>query len=161
MRNLGLNVTFERQSNQFVEEGRIISTFPEAGTYISTDTKITVYVSTGAEVEYIEIPDFTGMNPRRVYDTIMQLGIRLDNYTYEYSNSVTSGLVCGQNIAPGARVPKGYEGLVLMISKGPEPLPDPPAPPAPTPTPDPLPDPDPTPDIQDPNGDADGNDTTD
>lgn len=139
MRKSGLNVTFVRQNSAAIEEGRIISTYPEAGTYITSDTLVTVYVSVGPEIEYVQIPDFTNMNPFLVYETLKKFDLKLSGFTYEYSNEVTSGLVCSQNISPGAMVPKGYDGIVLVISQGPEPLPEPEPEPEPEPTPDPNP----------------------
>lgn len=125
MRKIGLNVNFVRKNSDVIEEGRVISTYPEAGTYITSDTLVTVYVSIGPEIEYVEIPDFSNMNPQQVYETLKNSDLKLSGFTYEYSNEITSGLVCSQNIAPGAKVPKGFDGIILVISKGPEPLPEP------------------------------------
>ena len=110
MRKSGLNVTFVRQNSDAIEEGRIISTYPEAGTYITSDTLVTVYVSVGPEIEYVQIPDFSNMNPTQVYEALNKFGLKLSGFTYEYSSEVTTGLVCSQNISPGAIVPKGYDG---------------------------------------------------
>lgn len=125
MRRLGLNVKFVREKSDVIEEGRIISTYPEAGTYIASDTLVTVYVSIGPEIEFVEMPDFTKMNPQQVYESLSNSDLKLAGFEYEYSNEITAGYVSSQNIAPGAKVPKGFDGLILIISKGPEPLPDP------------------------------------
>ena len=146
MRKSGLNVTFIRQNSDAIEEGRIISTYPEAGTYITSDTLVTVYVSVGPEIEYVQIPDFSNMNPTQVYEALNKFGLKLSGFTYEYSSEVTTGLVCSQNISPGAIVPKGYDGIVLVISQGPEPLPEPEPEPEPGPEPEPEPEPEPNPD---------------
>ena len=125
MRRLGLNVKFVREKSDVIEEGRIISTYPEAGTYIASDTLVTVYVSIGPEIEFVEMPDFTKMNPQQVYESLSNSDLKLAGFEYEYSNEITAGYVSSQNIAPGAKVPKGFDGLIIIISKGPEPLPDP------------------------------------
>ena len=125
MRRLGLNVKFVREKSDVIEEGRIISTYPEAGTYIASDTLVTVYVSIGPEIEFVEMPDFSKMNPQQVYESLSNSDLKLAGFEYEYSNEITAGYVSSQNIAPGAKVPKGFDGLILIISKGPEPLPDP------------------------------------
>jgi len=143
MRKIGLNVTFVREKSDVIEEGRIISTYPEAGTYIASDTLVTVYVSIGPEIEYVEIPDFTNLNAMQVYELLTKSDLKLSEFTYEYSNEVNSGYVCSQNVAAGSKVPKGFDGIVLVISKGPEPLPEPEIPEDPEYSEDQEPDPDP------------------
>ncbi len=123
MNALGLNVSFERQTNPAVQEGKIINTYPCPGTVITADTRIVVYVSDGNGNPYVEVPDFKNKTALELELALIKYGFLAGEIYYSYSDTVAPGRVISQNIIPGTYAPSGITKIDFTVSLGPEPLP--------------------------------------
>jgi eukaryotic-like serine/threonine-protein kinase len=118
----------ESRPDDTVPEGRVIITNPPAGARIPKGSEVVLVVSTG--VDEVTVPNLIGQTELAASN---QLG-RLDLQTgieRVFSPSEPEGVVVATRPAPGTRVKPG-ETVVLVVSRGPEPVPTTAPPPPPT-----------------------------
>lgn len=120
MRKNKLSYTIEKVYNSAIPEGMIVSTYPKAGTVMTADTKIVVYVSKGGKINYVTVPWLIGNTAAEVSSKLNKVGIRVGKITYEYSDTVASGLVISQSLTSGVTVQSGMTKIDLVVSLGPQ-----------------------------------------
>ena len=118
MKDIGLNTVIKYQRSDNVPEGYIISTYPEPGSVITKDTLITVYISQGDGAEYVEVPDFRGMNAVEVELALIKNELLVGNITYRYTDNTEKGKVISQSLLPGTMVAKGPTSIDFVVSLG-------------------------------------------
>ena len=125
-----IKYVIEYVASTAIDQGVVISTYPQAGTIMGVDTQVTIYVSKGGNISYVTIPDYSGYNATMLDASLKELNIRLGKVTYEYSDTVTPGLVISQNLMPGITVQAGITTIDIVVSLGPSiQIPDPSTPP--------------------------------
>ena len=120
-----IKYNIEYVSSTAIDQGVVISTYPKAGTIMGVDTQVTIYVSKGGNISYVTIPDYSGYNATMLDASLKELNIRLGKVTYEYSDTVTPGLIISQNLMPGITVQAGITTIDVVVSLGPSiPIPE-------------------------------------
>lgn len=129
---MNIVIKIERQSDDDVEEGRVIKTTPGAGKEISAGDTVTLYVSEGDGP--VEVPKVIGMSISNAISLLTGSNYALEvDYEYEY-DSTDKDTVIDQSIKAGTEVEKGTK-IILTVSKGPEPTEPSTEPTEPAPTP--------------------------
>ena len=118
LEDAGFKVTSSFQYDDSVENGNVISTNPVAGTKAEKGTQITMLVSKGSDKK--TVPNVRGMEDSAAQNTIKNYGFNVGTVTYQYSDSVSKGLVISQGVASGTKAAAGTS-ISLVVSSGPKP----------------------------------------
>ena len=118
LEDAGFKVTSSFQYDDNVENGNVISTTPAAGTKAEKGTQITMLVSKGSDKK--SVPNVRGMEDSAAQNTIKNYGFNVGSVTYQYSDSVSKGLVISQGVAAGTKAAAGTS-ISLVVSSGPKP----------------------------------------
>ena len=118
LEDAGFKVTSSFQYDDNVENGNVISTTPVAGTKAEKGTQITMLVSKGSDKK--SVPNVRGMEDSAAQNTIKNYGFNVGSVTYQYSDSVSKGLVISQGVAAGTKAAAGTS-ISLVVSSGPKP----------------------------------------
>lgn len=118
LEDAGFKVTSSFQYDDSVENGNVISTNPAAGTKAEKGTQITMLVSKGSDKK--TVPNVRGMEDSAAQNTIKNYGFSVGSVTYQYSDSVSKGLVISQGVASGTKAAAGTS-ISLVVSSGPKP----------------------------------------
>ena len=111
-----LNVTDVIQvKSEEIESGKVIETNPKAGSTVKEKSKITIKVSSGKEA--ITMKDYRNKNYEAARDELKKLGFTVEKQE-ENSDSVESGKVISQSIAPNQKVEGKNPVITLVVSKG-------------------------------------------
>ena len=111
-----LNVTDVIQvKSDEIESGKVIETSPKAGSTVKEKSKITIKVSTGKEA--ITMKDYRNKTYEAARDELKKLGFTVEKQE-ENSDSVESGKVISQSIAPNQKVEGKDPVITLVVSKG-------------------------------------------
>lgn len=111
-----LNVTDVIQvKSEEIESGKVIETNPKAGSTVKEKSKITIKVSSGKEA--ITMKDYRNKNYETARDELKKLGFTVEKQE-ENSDSVESGKVISQSIAPNQKVEGKDPVITLVVSKG-------------------------------------------
>ena len=111
-----LNVTDVIQvKSDEIESGKVIETNPKAGSTVKEKAKITIKVSLGKEA--ITMKDYRNKNYEAARDELKKLGFTVEKQE-ENSDSVESGKVISQSIAPNQKVEGKDSVITLVVSKG-------------------------------------------
>ena len=111
-----LNVTDVIQvKSDEIESGKVIETNPKAGSTVKEKAKITIKVSLGKET--ITMKDYRNKNYETARDELKKLGFTVEKQE-ENSDSVESGKVISQSIAPNQKVEGKDSVITLVVSKG-------------------------------------------
>ena len=111
-----LNVTDVIQvKSDEIESGKVIETNPKAGSTVKEKSKITIKVSTGKEA--ITMKDYRNKTYEAARDELKKLGFTVEKQE-ENSDSVESGKVISQSIAPNQKVEGKDPVITLVVSKG-------------------------------------------
>lgn len=98
-----------------IESGKVIETNPKAGSTVKEKSKITIKVSSGKEA--ITIKDYRNKKYEAARDELKKLGFTVEKQE-ENSDSVESGKVISQSIAPNQKVEGKDPVITLVVSKG-------------------------------------------
>ena len=111
-----LNVTdiIQIKSDE-IESGKVIETNPKAGSTVKEKSKIAIKVSSGKEA--ITMKDYRNKNYEAARDELKKLGFTVEKQE-ENSDSVESGKVISQSIAPNQKVEGKDPVITLVVSKG-------------------------------------------
>lgn len=118
LEDAGFKVTSSFQYDDNVENGNVISTTPAAGTKAEKGTQITMLVSKGSDKK--SVPNVRGMEDSAAQNTIKNYGFNVGSVTYQYSDSVSKGLVISQGVVAGTKAAAGTS-ISLVVSSGPKP----------------------------------------
>ena len=111
-----LNVTDVIQvKSDEIESGKVIETNPKAGSTVKEKSKIAIKVSSGKEA--ITMKDYRNKNYEAARDELKKLGFTVEKQE-ENSDSVESGKVISQSIAPNQKVEGKDPVITLVVSKG-------------------------------------------
>jgi beta-lactam-binding protein with PASTA domain len=108
-------VTYEYSDT--VAAGLVISQNPLSGTRLPIGSFVDLTVSLG---QPIVVPDVTGMTQAEADTAMTAVGLIVDITTYQYSQTVATGLVISQNPVGGTMVPVG-SSVDVTLSLGPPP----------------------------------------
>lgn len=115
--HLGIERAGEESSDTY-PKGQIVGQSVEAGIQVDQNTTIRVTISSG--VGEIDVPMVTGLDKETAEANLTQAGFIPDT-NFEYSESVTSGMVISQSPQAGGKAKKG-DTVSLVVSRGPEPI---------------------------------------
>jgi len=115
--NSGLAVgSVTEQHDNIVQAGCIISQNPAAGTEVITGSLVNLVVSLGKPV----VPDVVGMTQANATAAIAAVGaLTMGDVTYQYSDTITAGLVISQNPVGNTTVLTG-SAVAIVVSSGPQ-----------------------------------------
>jgi eukaryotic-like serine/threonine-protein kinase len=122
----------EERADDTVSEGRVIITNPPAGARIPKGSEVVLVVSTGSDG--VTVPNLVGQTELAASNQLGRLELQT-GIERVFSPDQPEGVVVATRPAPGVRVKPG-DTVVLVVSRGPEPVPTTAAPP-PTTTPAP------------------------
>jgi beta-lactam-binding protein with PASTA domain len=112
------SITYEY--NDTVALGLVISQSPTAGTSVSVGSAVNFVVSLGQP----QVPDVVGMTEADAFLAVSNTdGLTIGNVTYEFSDTVATGLVISQDPIAGTAVSTGST-VDLVISLGQPEIPD-------------------------------------
>jgi serine/threonine-protein kinase len=116
-KGLGLLVSGEQPSAE-VPAGHVIVSKPPPGRRVRRGRNIEVILSTGREL--VEVPNVVEQPLESARRRLEQVGLHVGLEQRVWNDLVPEGHVVNQSPAPGIRVEKGSE-VVLMVSRGPRP----------------------------------------
>ncbi|MHC4240344.1 MAG: PASTA domain-containing protein, partial [Planctomycetota bacterium] len=105
-------VTYEYSNT--IGAGIVISQNPSWGTPVAVGSSVDLVVSLGQSTV---VPPVAGQSQVDANSAIIAAGLIVGNITYEYSNTVTAGVVISQNPSGGVTVPVG-SSVDLIVSSG-------------------------------------------
>lgn len=112
----GLNIEVEREEySEIYAAGKIISQDPPPGVEVEKGTTITVVVSKGERP--VEVPELIGKSEIEAGRILGELGLRIGEITYDYSEDFPEGVILSQEPTAGVKVKKGT-AIDIVISKG-------------------------------------------
>ena len=115
----GSHLSYGRAIEQYSEtvaKGKVIAAHPGVGTSLRRDGAVDVVVSQGPRP--IKVPDFTGKDAGDAKKALKKLGLKVDDSTESFSDTVDKGNVISQDPDTGTLF-KG-DTVTLEVSKGPE-----------------------------------------
>ncbi len=106
------NITIEKETNDKVQEGKVISTEPSSGEEINKNTNVVLTISSGKEP--ILLQNYIGKNISEVQPTLEEKGIIVTLF-YEESDKA-AGTILDQNQVAGEKLPVGSK-IQFIVSK--------------------------------------------
>ncbi len=117
LENEGFVVVKERDYDDTVTKGNVISQFPSAGDTIERGTEVTIVISEGMEENKVRVPDVLGMTQENAILTLEAEGLTYE-ISMETENSIYAvGTVSYQSYSVGSYVESGSV-IRLRISTG-------------------------------------------
>ncbi len=114
---LGLKVSVDRQFDENVEEGRVISQSVKTGEMAEVGSSITIVVSKGSN--QTTVPNLLGKTLEEASAALEERGLKMSgSYNEDNSDSIGAGQVMGQSIDPETSVEIGTT-ITVTLSKGP------------------------------------------
>ena len=101
-----------------IKKGNIVTQEPKPGERVKQTRKIVVTVSQGPKI--VEISDFNGRPLREAEVVIDNLGLKLDEINYVYSEILSENHVISQDPVPGSEIEINTP-IKLTVSDGPKP----------------------------------------
>ena len=123
---MGLKVNQEREFDDNITEGYVISQSLEENTWVEKGDEVTIVISKGPEVPKRTVPPLVNMSIEQVREQLKDMGLEVKE-TEQYSDDYPEGRVIYQSYEAGTQVDKGAV-IELWVSKGPEPAPSEPEP---------------------------------
>lgn len=108
--------TVTSEYSDTVQEGNVISQNPAAGTSVEKGTKVSYVVSKGKENTDVYIGNYSGMTESEAISKAQSKGLN-PVVDYEFSSTVTSGLVTRTDPQNGSTVAAGSK-ITIWVSKG-------------------------------------------
>lgn len=112
----GFVVEMTERASDNIAAGDVISQTPQAGRKPKRGTTVTIVVSAGKET--VEMPDVEGLSQTAAERTLKDLDFTDIEIKSEPSETVDSGDVISQSIAPGNEVVPSEETVTLVVSTG-------------------------------------------
>lgn len=113
-RELKMSVGSKEYSETYAA-GKVISQDPEPGAEVEKGTTVTVVVSKGEKP--IKVPDITGKSEIEAGRILGELGLRIGDIKYEFSDKIPEGAILKQSPAAGTEVTRSAE-VDIVISRG-------------------------------------------
>lgn len=121
LKDLGLDVSVERQYHDKVSQGDVIDQNPRGGTTIEVGKTVTLVISRGKPP--VEVPSVVGLGEEEAGALITGAGLGI-RVLEEFSEEVSRGRVIRQTPPGGVTVRKG-DTVTIWLSKGPRTFPMP------------------------------------
>ena len=128
--NANLKMKVERQFDDKIEVGVVISQYPMSGNTLEEGEIVTLIVSKGPEIIKIPVPNVVNMDENTAIATLQRAGLNVGKITHEESSEVDKGRIISQGV-PGGREIEPSTAVSIVVSKGKK---EETPPPAPTPT---------------------------
>ncbi len=106
------NITIEKETNDKVQEGKVISTEPSSGEEINKNTNVVLTISSGKEPVLLQ--NYVGKNINDVQSSLEEKGIIVTLF-YEESDK-EAGTILDQNKSAGEKLPVGSK-IQFIVSK--------------------------------------------
>ncbi len=100
----GYTVKFENLYSDTVSQGLVCATLPRANEIAVAGSQVTVYISLGADVSFVNVPNFVGKTETEVSAELTSAGLKVGRVTYK-SSHLPSGTILTQSVNPDAVVP--------------------------------------------------------
>lgn len=121
LQNMGLRVPDQqREYDENITEGFIISTTPIAGTKVEKGQEVGIVISKGPEKKPVTVPPLIGMTLETADKTLREMGLSVGKTDEHYTDEQPEGRVYWQSKT--GEVEEGAS-IDLYVSKGPEPEP--------------------------------------
>ena len=137
LQSLGLTVSSTvTQYSDTVNEGLVCGTDPVVGSSVKSGSTVKLIISKGPESDNVIMPNIVGIKEAVALDRLTARGLtgNTTNISYIYSDKYAKGIVVGQAIEAGTKVPVGtvVDYTVSMGTKTSKPTPTPKPTPEPT-----------------------------
>lgn len=137
LQSLGLTVSSTvTQYSDTVNEGLVCGTDPVVGSSVKSGSSVKLIISKGPESDNVIMPNIVGIKEAVALDRLTARGLtgNTTNISYIYSDKYAKGIVVGQAIEAGTKVPVGtvVDYTVSMGTKTSKPTPTPKPTPEPT-----------------------------
>lgn len=137
LQSLGLTVSSTvTQYSDTVNEGLVCGTDPVVGSSVRSGSTVKLIISKGPESDNVIMPNIVGIKEAVALDRLTARGLtgNTTNISYIYSDKYAKGIVVGQAIEAGTKVPVGtvVDYTVSMGTKTSKPTPTPKPTPEPT-----------------------------
>mgnify|MGYP001024900096 CR=1 FL=1 len=119
LKSLGLELVEDEKYSDKVPSGKVISQSPNANELVDKGSKVKVVFSKGKEIKKVSVPSLVNMNIDSVKNNLNDIGLKLGEVKYEYSDSVQQGQVISQSPNANEPVDEGSK-VSITISKGKE-----------------------------------------
>lgn len=116
--NLGLRVTTKDEFSDTYAEGQVIRTSPGTGAELNKGDSVEITYSKGPETKSVTVPSFLGQSVDDAVAQAEQLGLRVGQHEYIYSDE-PDGTVIGQSLVATDEVDEGTT-IVFTVSRGPK-----------------------------------------
>jgi len=116
---LDLEKSEEAVFHNDIEEGYIVTQEPKPGERIKQTRNVVVTVSKGPKI--VELPDFNNRPLREAEVILDNLGLSLQEVSYEYSEQYRENYIISQSPEPGSETEINTQ-VELVVSKGPQPI---------------------------------------
>ncbi len=116
---LDLEKSEEAVFHNDIKEGYIVTQEPKPGERIKQTRNVVVTVSKGPKI--VELPDFNNRPLREAEVILDNLGLSLQEVSYEYSEQYRENYIISQSPEPGSETEINTQ-VKLVVSKGPKPI---------------------------------------
>lgn len=110
LNSMGLSAQINFESSETAQEGIVISQTPSSGAAVMRGNSVMLTISSGPSA--LLMPDLTTLSLREATDTIENMGLILDNITYEFHSDIPAGSVLSQMPAVDSEV---YDGNTVNL----------------------------------------------
>ena len=119
LKDMGLSYQIDNtRYSDTISKGNVITTNPGAGSSVTDDNPpVTVYISQGSDSSLVEVPNMVNHYESDAQTALSNLGLYAF-VTEQTSDTIDSGLVISQDVAPGTMVQTGTS-ITLTVSTGP------------------------------------------
>ncbi len=119
LEDAGFSVSKDRDYDDSVPEGNVISQTPEAGASADGVSSVTITISKGSDTAG-KVPGLFGMSRKEASEALAERGLKLGSVEEEYSDDVPAGDVMGQQYTEGTELESGAS-VNVVVSKGKKP----------------------------------------
>ena len=118
--DMGLKVNQEREFDDSVTEGYVVTSTPVANTKVEKGQEVTIVISKGPEKKMVTVPPLVNMDIEKAKSEIVRMELKVGHVDEQYNDEYAEGKVFWQSET--GEVEKGTS-IDLYVSKGPEPEP--------------------------------------
>lgn len=118
--DMGLKVNQEREFDDSVTEGYVVTSTPVANTKVEKGQEVTIVISKGPEKKLVTVPPLVNMDIEKAKSEIVRMELKVGHVDEQYNDEYPEGKVFWQSET--GEVEKGTS-IDLYVSKGPEPEP--------------------------------------
>lgn len=94
LNGMGLKAQINFEYSEAVQEGNVISQTPVSGSMVTRGSSVTLTISNGPSA--LMMPNLTGLSLQEATETIENMGLILDNVTYEFQSAISKDIVLSQ-----------------------------------------------------------------